>query len=82
MAQITLQDLRRVAESLSLLKGRSVLEATIRSDLRQLRLEMSDGVIMVVAFEVDEAGRPHLEIDVVRHPEENDRQLEVGFDAL
>ena len=82
MAQVTLQNLRRVAESLSLLKGRTVLDASIRSDFLQLRLELSDGAFLVVALEGDETGRPHLEVDVVRHTEEHDRQLEVGFDAV
>ena len=82
VAQLTVQDLRRVAESLHLLKGRSVVDTSIRSDFRQLKLELSDGLILVVALQADEAGRPHLEVDVVRHAEEHDRQLEVRFDAV
>ena len=54
----------------------------MRSDLRQLRLETEDGLMMVVTVEMDEAGRPRLEVDVVRQPEEPGRQLEVRFDAV
>lgn len=72
-----------MAESMALLKGRTVLGASLRSDFRQLNLELSDGMILVVALEADEAGRPRLEIDVVRQPEEVHRhQLEVRFDAV
>ena len=82
MAQVTLNDLRRVADSLALLKGRTVVDASIRSDFRQLKLEMSDGFVMVVAMEHDEAGRAHLEVDVVRQPEDASRQLEEKFDPV
>ena len=82
MSQVTLQDLRRVADSLTQLKGRSVLDASIRSDFRQLKLDLSDGLILVVALEADEAGRPHLEVDLVRQPEDRSRQLEVGFEEI
>ena len=53
----------------------------MRSDLRQLRLETEDGQMMVLTVEMDEAGRPRLEVDVVRQPVEPGRQLEVRFDA-
>jgi hypothetical protein len=80
MPQTSLQDLRRVAESLALLKGCSIEDTSFRSDFRQLRLDLSDGLLLVVTLETDEAGKPHLEVDVVRQPEERDRhQLEVTF---
>ena len=83
MTNTSLQDLRRMAESMALLKGRTVLGASLRSDFRQLKLELSDGMILVVALEADEVGRPRIEVDVVRQPEEIHRhQLEVRFDAV
>jgi hypothetical protein len=83
MTHTSLQDLRRIAETMSLLKGRSIIETSMRSDFRQLKFELSDGLILVVAMENDELGRPRLEVDVVRQPEEVHRhQLEVRFDAV
>ncbi len=82
MTQISFQELRRIADSLTTLRGKSVSAAVMRSDLRQLRLEMEDGVMMVLTVESDEGGRPRLEVDVVRPVEEPGRQLEVRFDAL
>ncbi|MFZ5625150.1 MAG: hypothetical protein ACOY71_12095 [Gemmatimonadota bacterium] len=80
-SHISLQDLRRVAESLASLKGKSVVSAAMRSDLRQLRIELSDGLIMVVSADADADGRAHLELDVVRQPDEHARQLEVRFET-
>ncbi len=82
MTQVSFQDLRRIADSLAALRGKSVAAAVMRSDLRQLRLETDDGMMMVLTVELDEAGRPRLEVDVVRQPEELGRQLEVRFDAV
>jgi len=82
MTQVSFQELRRIADSLAALRGKSLAAAVMRSDLRQLRLETDDGLMMVLTVEVDEAGRPRLEVDVVRHPEEPGRQLEVRFDAV
>jgi hypothetical protein len=81
MTQVSFQDLRRIADSLAALRGKAVATAVMRSDLRQLRLEMDDGLMMVLTVELAETGRPRLEVDVVRHPEEPGRQLEVRFDA-
>jgi hypothetical protein len=36
---------------------------------------------MVLTVEMDEAGRPRLEVDVIRQAVEPGRQLEVRFDA-
>jgi hypothetical protein len=77
-----LQDLRRVADSLAQLRGRSVVDASVRSDFRQLKLELSDGSILVVSLEIDDSGRPRLEVDVVRIVEDPSRQLEVRFDSV
>lgn len=81
MSQVSFQDLRRIAEALAGLRGRAITDAVMRSDLRQLRLETEDGQMMVLTLETDEAGRPRLEVDVVRQPVEPGRQLEVRFDA-
>ena len=81
MTQVSFQELRRIADSLASLRGKSVAAAVMRSDLRQLRVETEDGLMMVLTVEIDEAGRPRLEVDVVRAAEEANRhQLEVGFD--
>jgi hypothetical protein len=82
MTQVSFQDLRRIADSLAALRGKPIAAAVMRSDLRQLRLETEDGLMMVVTVELDEAGRPRLEVDLVRQPEEPGRQLEVRFDAV
>ena len=81
MSQVSFQDLRRIADSLAGLRGKAITDAVMRSDLRQLRLETEDGQMMVLTVEMDEAGRPRLEVDVVRQPVEPGRQLEVRFDA-
>jgi len=77
---VRMNDLRRVAEALAQLHGRPIVEAMMRSDLRQLKIELSDGLVVVVAAEADEDGRPRLEVDVVRRLDESERQLEVRFD--
>lgn len=82
MLQIPVQDLRRIASALEALKGLAVRDAHLRPDLRQLKIELEDETVLVIAAALDDAGHPHLEIDVVRVPEESlSHQLEVGFDA-
>lgn len=69
-----------MAESLALLKGCVIEDSTLRSDFRQLRVELSEGLMLVVALETDESGKPRMVVDVVKQPEEPDRnQLEVVF---
>jgi len=80
MTNVPVQDLRRVSEALLQLHGRSVVDASMRSDLRQVKIELADGLVIVVAANVDETGRPRLEVDVVRSTEDPTRQLEVHFD--
>jgi len=82
MTQVSMQDLRRIAESLAALHGKAISDVVMRSDLRQLRLATTDGLMMVLTVELDEAGRPRLEVDVVRQPEDPGRQLEVRFDPI
>ncbi len=82
MSSLDLQDLRRVAGAVARLRGETVREVTVRSDLRQLRVELESGVILVVSAERDEQGRPRLEVDVVDLPQDAvaRQQLEVRFD--
>jgi len=82
MPHVSLHDLRRVADALAMLKGRTILGASVRSDFRQLKLELSEGVVLVVALENTEAGPPRLEVDLVRHSDQAGGQLEVRFDAV
>ncbi len=81
MTNVLVQDLRRVAEALQQLHGKPVVAASMRSDLRQVKIELADGLVIVVAAEIDENGRPRLEVDVVRRMEDPTRQLEVRFDS-
>jgi hypothetical protein len=52
----------------------------MRSDQRQLRIELADGHLVVVSADPDPGGRPRLEVDVVRRPAEQ-HQLEVRFES-
>jgi len=78
---VSLQDLRRIADTLAALRSRTVSGAVMRSDRRQLRVEMADGQLLVVGVDLDEAGRPQLEVDVIRPPVEHGNQLEVRFET-
>ncbi len=81
MIQIPVQDLRRVAASLQLLRGNEIADCVMRSDLRQLKIEFADGRILVVGVELDEALRQqHLTVDLVAPIEDYARQLEVSLD--
>lgn len=82
MTQVPFPELRRIADALAALRGKAVAEAVMRSDLRQLRLEMDNGLMMVLSVATDESGRPRLEVDVVRQAVEPGRQLEVRFDVV
>jgi hypothetical protein len=79
--QLSIQLLRQVAETLAQLRGREVRDAVMRSDLRQLKVELADGAVVVVAVGADEAGQPRLEVDLVRLPRAQGPQLEVRFDT-
>jgi hypothetical protein len=77
---VSLQDLRRITETLAAVRARTVGDAVMRSDRRQLRIEMTDGQLLVVGVDVDESGRPQLEVDVIRPAAEHGSQLEVRFE--
>jgi hypothetical protein len=78
---VSLQDLRRIADTLAALRGRTVGTAVMRSDRRQLRMEMTDGQLLVVGLDVDDGGNPRLEVDVVQPAVEPAGQLEVSFES-
>jgi hypothetical protein len=78
---VSLQDLRRIAETLAAVRGSTVGGAVMRSDRRKLRIEMADGQLLVVGLDSDEGGRPQLEVDVIRPPAEQGNQLEVRFET-
>ncbi|MGH7518882.1 MAG: hypothetical protein ACREOC_15695 [Gemmatimonadales bacterium] len=80
MSPMPLQDLRRVTAALEALRGRAVATASMRSDLRQLRLELDDGSLVVVGVGPDLSGKARLEVDVVRRAADQ-HQLEVRFEA-
>lgn len=81
MLQIPVQDLRRVAATLASVRGEAVIDLVMRSDLRQLKIELGDGRLLVVGFELDEISRQHhLTVDVVAPLDDLSRQLDVGLD--
>lgn len=81
MTGIDLQRLRRTIAAVERLRGEGVREVTVRSDLRQLRVELTSGRILVISAERDAQDRPHLEVDVVEVPAEQPErvQLEAGI---
>jgi hypothetical protein len=81
MPHIPLHDLRRVADALKTLRGGQIADAVMRSDLRQLRIELQDGRLAVIGLDVDGEGRPRLELDLIRQPEQPAPQLEVRFES-
>ena len=81
MIQIPVHDLRRVAASLESLDGERIVTVRMRSDFRQLKMELADGSLLVIGVTADEAGRSHLDVDLVRSVDSPVRsQLEVGID--
>ena len=82
MSSLELRELRRIAGGVARLRGDSVRDVTVRSDLRQLKVELASGLILVVSAEQDFQGRPRLEVDVVELPRETgaQHQIEVRFD--
>ncbi len=82
MRSLELRELRRIAGGVGRLRGDSVRDVTVRSDLRQLKVELASGLILVVSAEQDLQWRPRLEVDVVELPRETaaQHQIEVRFD--
>jgi hypothetical protein len=79
--QFSLQQLRQVADTLAQLRGSVLQDAVMRSDLRQLKIELADGMVALVAIAADEAGQPRLEVDVIQAVRPQGPQLEVHFDS-
>jgi hypothetical protein len=76
------QDLRRIAEAVGQLHGLTVEDVQIRSDCRLLRITLTDGRILLVSVMLDGMGKPRLDVDFLRVPEEvSNGQLEVPFDV-
>ena len=82
MRSLELREVRRIAGGVGRLRGDSVRDVTVRSDLRQLKVELASGLILVVSADQDLQGRPRLEVDVVELPRETaaQHQIEVRFD--
>jgi hypothetical protein len=77
----SLQQLRQVADTLAQLRGSVLQDAVMRSDLRQLKIDLADGAVVLVAVASDEAGQPRLEVDVIQAARPQGPQLEVHFDS-
>jgi hypothetical protein len=82
VSALALPDLRRIVGAVARLRGETVREVTVRSDVRQLKVELEGGLILVVSAERDEHARPRLEVDVVESPEAPTTrpQIEVRFE--
>ncbi len=82
MSFTPVQDLRRIAEAISQLRGETVQDVELRSDCRQLRVTLTDGQLFLVSVLLDDAGKPRLDIDLLRAVQETaHRQLEVRFEG-
>lgn len=79
MSQTPVQDLRRIAEAVALLRGGTVKDVELRSDCRQLRVALTDGQLLLVSVLLDEDGHPRLDVDMLRTADDAHRQLEVRF---
>lgn len=82
MNEVDLGELRRIVAAVARLRGELVREVTVRSDVRQIKVELESGLILVVSAEHDEQGRPRLEVDVAEAPAGagTRAQIEVRFD--
>lgn len=82
MSSANVQDLRRVVLAVTRLKGETVKQVTVRSDVRHVKVEFDSGLILVISSERDAQGRPRLEVDVVEATQDAGvkQQIEVRFD--
>lgn len=82
MSTANLQDLRRVVLAVTRLRGETVKQVTVRSDIRHVKVEFDSGLILVISAERDDQGRPRLEVDVVAAAQDagQKQQIEVRFD--
>jgi hypothetical protein len=82
MSVASLQELRRIAEAVGQLRDRTVRDVVMRSDCRQLRITLDEGMTLLISVLLDEAGKPRLDADLVRMAEEaSPGQIEVSFDG-
>ena len=77
----TVQELRRIADSLERLKGRSVEDVVVRADRKQLRVTLNDGETLLVSMVVEDDGTTRLDVDVFRAETVDVSQLEVRFEG-
>jgi hypothetical protein len=79
---VDLHDLRRIVGAVARLRGETVKEVTVRSDVRHVKVEFASGLILVISGEQDAQGRPRLEVDVVTPSQDAalKHQIEVRFD--
>ncbi len=54
MNEVDLGELRRIVAAVARLRGELVREVTVRSDVRQIKVELESGLILVVSAERDE----------------------------
>ena len=82
MSTVDLQDLRRIVGAVARLRGETVRDLTVRSDVRHVKVEFESGLILVISAERDAQGRPRLEVDVVEAAQDAGlkNQIEVRFD--
>jgi hypothetical protein len=82
VSAVDLQDLRRIVGAVARLRGETVKDLTVRSDVRHVKVEFGSGLILVISAERDADGRPRLEVDVVEAPQDAalKQQIEVRFD--
>lgn len=82
MSLTPVQDLRRIAEAVGQLHGETVQDVEIRSDCRRLKVTLTDGRLLLISVLLDDAGKPRLDVDLLRAAAETDqRQLEVRFEG-
>jgi hypothetical protein len=82
MSLADLPDVRRIVAAVTRLRGETVKNVTVRSDVRHVKIEFDSGLILVLSAERDLQGRPRLEVDVVEAARDSSlkQQIEVRFD--
>jgi len=82
VSPVDLQDLRRIVGAVARLRGETVRDLTVRSDVRHVKVEFESGLILVISAERDAKGVPRLEVDVVEASQDAGlkHQIEVRFD--
>ncbi len=77
----TVQELRRIADSLERLKGHSVQDVVVRADRKQLKIALDGGETLLVSMVNEGDGTPKLDVDVFRSETVDLTQLEVRFEG-